>query len=387
MSKRCKIWKDDFDTCYKHGWLSVLGSGLNGAFGALGSIYASKTAGSYSLQATRETNDINKEIAEKNLALQQEHFDYQKALQQQVFEREDSAYQRTVNDMRAAGLSPLSMQSTNGAGEVISTTAPQNGFQAQAPAPMQAPDMSALSHMADGIAQAQDYFLRKRAQDTSDTVSAAQANLLNAQAAKEWTSANYQDAMLQQQLKKLGLENSGLALSNKGKELENDYNTTRNKYSGGLFAQQLASGNFGLQGQALDLMNALDTRDYEKTVGITDGMTPEERKAALMFYNLFGNTQNNHYEDNQVPYYDEKGNVTMTSSGWKTSNSEKVAKGISNMLQAMTAADAISDVIGNFNIGKLFSGSKDKNNNNGYYNNNRSYNNDGSSNYRRSYSK
>lgn len=62
-------------------------------------------------------------INEKNLAFQRENLEYQKALQQQIFQREDSAYQRTVNDMRSAGLSPLTMNGTNSAGEAIATSA------------------------------------------------------------------------------------------------------------------------------------------------------------------------------------------------------------------------------------------------------------------------
>lgn len=76
-----------------------------------------------------ETNVVNKQIADQNLAFQQENLDYQKALQQQIFQREDSAYQRTAADMRAAGISPLMMNGTNGAGEAIQTEAPQNGYQ------------------------------------------------------------------------------------------------------------------------------------------------------------------------------------------------------------------------------------------------------------------
>lgn len=55
-----------------------------------------------------------------------ENLDYQKALQQQIFEREDTAYQRSVNDMRLAGLNPLSMNGTDGAGEVVDTTPPED---------------------------------------------------------------------------------------------------------------------------------------------------------------------------------------------------------------------------------------------------------------------
>lgn len=77
------------------------------------------------------TNQVNYETAMQNLDFQRENLDYQKALQEEIFNREDTSYQRTVEDMRAAGLNPLTMTGTNGAGEAISTQAPQNNFQMQ----------------------------------------------------------------------------------------------------------------------------------------------------------------------------------------------------------------------------------------------------------------
>lgn len=114
------------------------GTGLLG--GIINNIFATKNANKtneQNLKIARETNQINKEIADQNFALQQDWNEYQKALQQQIFEREDTSYQRTAQDMLAAGLNPLSMQGTNGAGQVVSTSAPQNNFQAQQSAPMQ----------------------------------------------------------------------------------------------------------------------------------------------------------------------------------------------------------------------------------------------------------
>lgn len=77
------------------------------------------------------TNRLNWEVAQQNLQFQRENLDYQKALQQQIFDREDTAYQRTVEDMRNAGLNPLSMNGTNGSGEAIATEPLNNNFQAQ----------------------------------------------------------------------------------------------------------------------------------------------------------------------------------------------------------------------------------------------------------------
>lgn len=71
------------------------------------------------------TGKASTDISNKNLNFQKEQSEYEQQLQQQIFEREDTAYQRAVRDARSAGLSALSVNSGSSAGEVVSTSAPQ----------------------------------------------------------------------------------------------------------------------------------------------------------------------------------------------------------------------------------------------------------------------
>lgn len=87
------------------------------AFDLLGGLTAGST-----LAGTVDSIIANR----KNFDLQKENLAYQKDLQNQIFEREDTAVQRRVADLVKAGLSPtLAAGSAAGAGSVISTSAPQ----------------------------------------------------------------------------------------------------------------------------------------------------------------------------------------------------------------------------------------------------------------------
>lgn len=57
-----------------------------------------------------------------NIVQNEKAMKQQKEMQETIFNREDTAYQRTVEDMQKAGLSPLGMGSTNNAGSVVSAS-------------------------------------------------------------------------------------------------------------------------------------------------------------------------------------------------------------------------------------------------------------------------
>ena len=133
-------------------------------------------------------NDTNKEIAEQNLEFEREKFDYDKALQQQIFEREDTANQRTVNDMRMAGLNPLNMQGTNGAGDVVSTSAPQNQFQM---------GQTNLMQILDTFFNAS---LQAKSVMSNNSLQQANANLLNQQAENQRIKNQYEESILASQI-------------------------------------------------------------------------------------------------------------------------------------------------------------------------------------------
>lgn len=67
-----------------------------------------------------------KKANDANIAAQNANLDYQKAVQQQTWQREDTAWQRAVQDIQKTGMSPLALSGGAGAGQVVSTTATQS---------------------------------------------------------------------------------------------------------------------------------------------------------------------------------------------------------------------------------------------------------------------
>lgn len=100
----------------------------------------------------KTTNMYNKEISAatnaSNERMNQANIDYQRELNQQLFDREDTAYQRTVSDMINAGLSPSMMSSTDGSGGSVS--APANTFGATN-IPSQQNDVAEILNATSGI--------------------------------------------------------------------------------------------------------------------------------------------------------------------------------------------------------------------------------------------
>lgn len=259
-------------------FLTALGALGGVAAAALPSVVSSGISSLADMRNTDKTNQMNKDIANQNLAFQRENLDYQKALQQQIFEREDTAYQRTVEDMRAAGLSPLSMSGTNQAGQAIQTQALNNSFQAE------------RSHAGENFGQS----LYEAANFLGTEASRiAERDSIRAQAEKteaETEAQKIQNKYLDQQLK---LANLNAQLSARGLEWDNLDKGTKNKYLDDIYNYQAIQGkqkSVGLSidnfAKSLNAENSMLKANYNRGFGIVDGMTDKERTAAILLHNI-----------------------------------------------------------------------------------------------------
>lgn len=179
-----------------------------------------------------ETNASNEKIARENLEYQKEVQEYNKALQEKIFQREDTAYTRTAADMKAAGLNPLTMNGTNGAGEAIAMNPLNNDYQAQGY------DYNSMSPLE------------------------AMQMILGFGSAVE-------------SIRSQKLQNESLSLSNRfNRDTYNDRVTAQSYETMMKQTENLL--------KSYDEANAYQKRIYNSMFGINDSMSPDERQAAII---------------------------------------------------------------------------------------------------------
>ena len=211
-------------------------------------------------QAVNDTNSTNMAIAQQNLQFQRENLDYQKALQQQIFQREDSSYQRTVNDMRQAGISPLAMNGTNGAGEAIATTAMNNDYK----------DSSYMKQFPNHVESALNTYSQLVALKQNQAMNQAQIDKVNAETEGIKTENRFSSLDFANRLAKSIMEKNNYAADYVGKTRANEFQRLQNIMQGYLNA------------------DAKRQSDYNSYFGLNPQMTPYERAAsfALKFSGL-----------------------------------------------------------------------------------------------------
>lgn len=96
-----------------------------------------------SAQLNAENNAINRENLEWNKQMSNRDFEYNRALQERIFQREDSAVQRMVADNRLAGLSPIAGLAGASAGQALESNTSELGQLGQLSQNMSAPQLTA----------------------------------------------------------------------------------------------------------------------------------------------------------------------------------------------------------------------------------------------------
>lgn len=167
--------------------MSWLASAIGGGTGLVGDIYSTYT---------------QKQIANSNLGLQRENFEYQKWLNSEQWNRDDTAVQRRVADLKEAGLSPvLAAGSAASTSSPIKTEAPQKDASYASGYSKVTDSINAAMGLATSMAT-----IEKQMADISKT--RAEEDYIHLQNRRGQLALNLDTQLLPHQVQKLLLENA-----------------------------------------------------------------------------------------------------------------------------------------------------------------------------------
>lgn len=167
------------------------------------------------------TAQTQADINRINVAYQEKKLDWDKKLQQTMFEREDNAIQRRKADLIAAGMSPVLAAGQGAlAGPVVQTQAPQIN---------RAPDWGAvvknagtgLAGVPGAILDAQAAILRNKQMESNIAQTQAQTELTRAQAQNAGLEGQFQSRSLEDRIWRITVDAKNSAQDYQTKYLQN----------------------------------------------------------------------------------------------------------------------------------------------------------------------
>lgn len=264
-----KVRSDSLYLVPRYNWIAA-------AVGAAASIGSAI----YNMYSQKKNNDRVEDFT-------REQFDYNRQLNNQLMQREDTAYQRAVSDARAAGLSPLTVAGTGGAGS--GGTVSQSNLSLGTQAPQIEPNtfLDAMRSLEQESMQKRQLDAQSKSQDKQidfesmklQTELDAQNEMLDKQIQ---SSTESQDKQLAQELKifnsqqntLLSIENAkeASAFSREAMQSAKSMGITNFKYYAN-FEEYQAALQSRSQGASDAFMSKFSADPYEQSEGLNSGFS------------------------------------------------------------------------------------------------------------------